>query len=331
MPATHREVHLVSRPKGPLRDEHFRVVEVPVPEPGQVLVRNQLMSVAAVMRTLMQSDAELPIPPFQPGEALWGPAIGSVVAAPGTELRPGDLVSHNLGWREYAVADAADVQRIDRDALPDVAAHLSQGFTAWLGIVRGAEVRPGDTVFVTGAAGGVGTLAGQFAKLRGAPRVIGSTGSRRKGRHLVDELGYDAVVIRGAGPIEDQLRTAAPDGIDAVFDNVGGEQLSAALAVARRGARIALVGALSGQLTGGFAAPVEIDSGSLILRGITLRGLSGSDHLGAIPQWMEEFGRALRTGDVTFPHVRLPGIHRAPLALCELLEGRHLGAVLVEL
>ncbi|MGV9771854.1 MDR family NADP-dependent oxidoreductase [Streptosporangium sp. NPDC003464] len=333
VPATHREVHLTARPEGALSTDHFHVVEVPVPEPGagQVLVRNRLMSVVAVMRTLVGDGAGLPMPPYGLGETPWAPALGEVVAAPGAGLSVGDLVTHTQGWREYATVDAAAAQRVDPEALPDVAAHLSQGLTAWLGIVRAAEVRPGDTVFVSGAAGGVGSLAGQFARLRGAARVIGSTGSRLKGRYLVEELGYDAAVIRGEGPIEDQLREAAPDGVDAVFDNVGGEQLSAALAVARRGARVALVGALSSQLSGGFNAPVEIDSASLILRGITLRGMSGSDHLDAIPQAMRDLGRGLREGTITFPHTRLSGIDQAPRALCELLEGRHIGAVLVEL
>lgn len=333
VPATHREVRLGTRPEGVLGIDHFHVVEAPVPKPahGQVLVRNRLMSVVAVMRTLMKGDADLPMPPYEPGEALWGPAIGEVIAAPGTDLRPGDHVTHRYGWREYATVDATDAQRIDPETLPDEAAHLSQGVIAWLGIVRAAEVREGDTVFVTGAAGGVGSLAGQFARLRGATRVIGSTSSQRKGQYLVKELGYDDVVIRGAGPIEDQLRQTAPDGIDAIFDNVGGEQLLAALAVARRGARVALVGTLSGQTSGGFTAPIEIDTGSLILRGITLRGMSGSDHLDAIPQAMKEYGRGLREGTITFPHTRLSGIDQAPRALCELLEGRHIGAVLVEL
>jgi NADPH-dependent curcumin reductase CurA len=330
---TQREVHLAARPEGTLSTDHFHVVEVPVPEPGsgQVLVRNRLMSVTAVMRTLMVGDARLPMPVYEPGGPLWGPAIGEVIAAPGTDLAPGSLVTHDHGWREYAVVDAAEVAQVDHAAVPDVAVHLSQAFTAWMGVVRAAEVRSGDTVFVTGAAGGVGSLAGQFARLRGAKRVIGSTGSARKGRYLVEELGYDAVVVRGAGPIEDQLRAAAPDGIDAVFDNVGGEQLSAALAVARRGARVALVGTLSGQVSGDFTATVEIDTGSLIVRGITLRGIAGVDHLDAVPQAMREFGQGLRDGTVVFPHTRLSGIDQAPRALCELLEGRHIGAVLVEL
>ncbi|MFG2847576.1 MDR family NADP-dependent oxidoreductase [Kitasatospora sp. NPDC048296] len=332
VPAIHREVRLAVRPQGRLSTDHLRVVEAPVPEPGpgQVLVRNRLMSVTAVMRTLMGGDVDLPVPPYGPGEALWGPAVGEVITGPGTGLSPGDLVAHDRGWREYAVLDAAGARRIDPGALPDVAAHLSQGVTAWLGVVRAAEVRPGDTVFVTAAAGGVGSLAGQFARLRGAARVIGSTSSQRKGEYLVQELGYDAVVLRGAGPIEDQLRETAPEGIDAVVDNVGGEQLLAALALARRGARVGLVGTLSGQVSGGFTAPIQIDTGSLILRGITLRGLSGSDHLDALSQAMREFGRGLRDDTVTFPHARLSGIDQAPRALCELLEGRHIGAVLVE-
>lgn len=335
LPATQHEIHLAGRPQGPLGPEHFQLVEAPVPEPGpgQVLVRNRMMSVSAVMRTLMQGADDLPMPSYAEGEALWGPALGEVVAVgdggPGPALS--DLVTHDSGWREYAVLEADQVTTEDPEALPDPAAHLSQGFTAWLGIVRGAEVRAGDTVFVTGAAGGVGTLAGQFARLHGAGRIIGSTGSPEKGRYLVEELGYDAVVIRGAEPIGKQLREVAPEGVDAVFDNVGGEQLSAALASARPGARFALIGALDGQLGGGFTSPVEVDSASLILRAITLRGVPGAAHLDALPLFHEEFARGMREGSLTFPYTKLTGIGQAPRALCELLEGKHTGAVLVEL
>ncbi|MFB1047643.1 MDR family NADP-dependent oxidoreductase [Streptomyces chrestomyceticus] len=332
-PATHHEVRLTGRPQGPLTDDLFEVVEVPVPEPksGQVLVRNTTMAVAAVMRTLMDETTTVPMPSFVPGEALYGAAVGEVVDAPGTDFAPGDLVEHHFGWREYALVDAAEVHRRDRDQLPDPAAYLSQGPTAYMGVVRGAEVRPGDTVFVSGAAGGVGSLAGQIARLRGAGRVIGSTGSQRKAEYLVDELGYDAAVIRGAGPFEEQLREAAPEGVDAVFDNVGGEQLQAAVALANRGARIALVGALSHQLSDSGTHTTEIDTLSLVARGITLRGIALYDHLDLIAEWNEQFGRGLRDGTLTFPHARLRGIQEAPRALRELVEGRHLGAVLVEL
>jgi NADPH-dependent curcumin reductase CurA len=334
IPATHREVRLASRPEGALDPGHFTVAEVPVPRPGpgQALVRNRLMSVAASLRTLMKADVGMPLPSFEVGGPLSAPAVGEVVTAPeGGTLRPGDLVSHWAGFREYAVVEADAAQPVDLTVLPDPVAYLSQGPAAWIGVVRGAEVREGDTVFVSGAAGGLGTLAGQFARLRGAGRVIGSTSSQRKADYLVETLGYDAVVLRGAGPIEDQLRKAAPEGIDAVVDNVGGEQLRAALALARPGARVGLIGALSAQVPGENTAPVEIDTYSLIVRGIQLRGISGARHRDALAEYQETFGRWLREGSVTVPHTRLSGIDQAPRALMELLEGHHIGTVVVEL
>jgi NADPH-dependent curcumin reductase CurA len=330
---TYREIRLVARPAGPLTDDVFEIAEQPVPEPepGQVLVRSTVMGVAAVMRSLMNDGTGLPMPSYALGQPLTGPAIGEVVAAPGTAFRPGDLVQHRLGWREYALLEESAARRIEPGVLPDPAAYLSQGPTAWMGVVRGAEVRPGDTVFVSGAAGGVGSLAGQIARLRGAGRVIGSTGSQHKAGRLVDELGYDAAVIRGAGPMAEQLRVAAPDGLDAVVDNVGGEQLQAAIAVANRGARLALVGALASQLSDTGSQPTEIDTLSLLARSITMRGVALYDHLDLVPEWYQRFGQGLRDGTLTFPHTRLHGIEQAPRALRELIEGRHLGAVLVEL
>ncbi|MEV0266351.1 NADP-dependent oxidoreductase [Streptomyces sp. NPDC050617] len=333
IPATHREVRLAAHVEGRLTDGHFEIAEVPVPRPGpgELLVRNKTMAVAAVMRTLMAAESPVPMPHFKLGEALTGPSVAEVaVAGSGTGFAPGDLVTtQSAGWREYAVVSEGEAQRVDPDLLPDPGAYLSQGPTAYMGIVRTAEVRSGDTVFVSGAAGGVGTLAGQIARLRGAARVIGSTSSQAKADVLTKELGYDAVVLRGAGPIEEQLRAAAPDGIDAVFDNVGGEQLQEAVKVANRGARIALIGALSGQL--GEGALATFDTLALVANGITLRGGALYDNLDVIPEWHRAFGRGLRDGTLTFPHARLSGIESAPRALRELTEGRHIGAVLVEM
>jgi NADPH-dependent curcumin reductase CurA len=332
---TYREVQLVARPHGALTDDVFRIAELPIPEPapGQVLVRNTVMAVAAVMRMLM-NDVNFPGARFQAyelGTPPNGPAVGEVVAAPGTDLAPGDLVTHRQGWREYSLVAADEARKLEPGALPDPAACLAQGATAWMGVVRGAEVSEGDTVFVSGAAGGVGSLAGQAARLRGAARLIGSTSSKAKADYLTSELGYDAVVLRGAAPIEEQLRAAAPDGIDAMIDNVGGEQLEAAIAVARRRARIALVGALSTQLSDTSPRKTEIDTLSLLSRGITLRGVALFDHFDIVPEWYRLFAAGLRDGTLKFPHARLKGIDQAPRALRELIEGRHIGAVLVEL
>lgn len=330
-PTTHREIHLTSRPDDELTTDHFRLVEAPVPEPGpgQVLVRNRVMNVAAAMRELARADPALPMPSYAVGEPLWAPTIGEVVDARDSELAEGTLIRHHSGWREYAVLGAAQAQPIDTAALPDPSAHLSQGFTAWIGLTRGAEVRKGDVVFVSGAAGGIGSMAAGIARLRGAARVVGSTGSQRKGARLVKECGYDAAILRTAGPIEDQLRAVAPDGIDVMFDAVGGEQLRAGLNLARKHARFAIAGALSGQYGGD--ASVRIEPYELMNRGISLRGVTNAEHLDAFAEWIRVFGRGLRDGTLTFPHARLRGVEQAPRALVELLGGQHIGTVLVEL
>ncbi|MFI0412212.1 MDR family NADP-dependent oxidoreductase [Actinomadura sp. 3N508] len=339
MPGTSREVRLAVRPEGLPEPEHFAVVEVPMPVPGdgEVLVRNRFFHVFPALRTLIGGSVrDAPFPGLQPGDTLYGKAIGEVVSAPpDAAVRPGDLVEHWLGWREYAAVPAGQCAPLG-DALPDPAAYLGQAAIAYTALTRDARLRPGDTVFVSGGAGGIGSLAGQFARALGAGRVIGSTGSPDKAKRLVSELGYDAAVLRGAGtlPIADQLAEAAPDGIDVLIDNVGGEQLRAALATARTGARFALVGTLAGQLSpdlSGTTAPVEIDTFQVIVKGIEIRGFGSSTGPAVDPGWAERFGGWLRSGEVTFPHARVAGIENAPRALHEMIGGRHLGTVIVEL
>ncbi|MFG2207270.1 hypothetical protein [Streptomyces sp. NPDC048638] len=162
-----------------------------------------------------------------PGQALWGSVVGES-RWPRRRPRPGDPVHHSYGWREFALAPGSVVRRIDPDALPTLAAHLSQGATARGALRRAAEVRPGGTVFVTGAARGVGRSGGRIARRLGARRGVGDTGSERKAVRLRAEPGYDDIVVRGAGPVARRLRRAAPDGIDVLLDAVGGERLAAA-------------------------------------------------------------------------------------------------------
>lgn len=333
-PSTAREIRVAGLPAGLPGPGDLAVVEAPVPVPGQgeVLVRNRFFIVLSALRTLLAGGVPgAPLPRLSAGDALFGPAVGEVVAAPGGgALKAGDLVRHVAGWREYAVVPETSCDLVP-DGLPDPADCLAQGATAYGALTAGAGVSPGDTVFVSGGAGSVGSVAGQVARLLGAGRVIGGTGSAWKAGRLTEEFGYDAAVVRGAAPLADQLRAAAPDGIDVFFDTTGGEELRAAITVARPLARFVLVGALSGQVGGtGTAAPVEIDSVQLIVKQIALRGYAGGDP-GLRAEWDKRYAGWLRSGAITFPYTRVEGIEQAPKALHDVLAGSHAGTVVVAL
>ncbi|CAM5351844.1 Putative NADP-dependent oxidoreductase OS=Streptomyces glaucescens OX=1907 GN=SGLAU_11025 PE=4 SV=1 [Streptomyces glaucescens] len=245
-----REVHLVSRPVGAPVPENFAVVTTSVPEPadGQVVVRNTWMSVDPYMRGRM-NDAPSYIPPFALDAAMEGSAIGEVVASRDASIPVGATVSHFLGWREYAVVDAAGATVID-PALGRPQDYLgalgTTGLTAYAALTRIAPVEEGDVVFVSAAAGAVGSVAGQLARKLGASRVIGSAGGPAKTKKLLDGFGYDAAVDYRQRALAEQLAQAAPDGIDVYLDSVGGDHLQAAIGTMRAGGRIALVGAISG-------------------------------------------------------------------------------------
>jgi NADPH-dependent curcumin reductase CurA len=340
LPSTHREVRLLRRPRGLPSLEHFEIVETPLPVPKkhEVLIRNLFFRVSASVRMMVSEGAEdvqgVPFPALRAGDTLAEEAVGEVVAAaPDSGLSAGDLVLHFLGWREFAAVPVESCLRAE-DILPSPAALLSHGWTAYAALTRGLKVKPGDTVFVSSAAGAVGSMAGQIARLLGAGRVIGSTSSHAKAERLMSELRYDAAVTRGAEPIISQLAAVAPDGIDIFFDNVGGEQLEAAVAVARPGARFVIIGALSGQLakTGtGRTAPVKLDSFQILLKRVTVRGYSADDDPEVRSEWTRQFADWLRSGDIRFPHVMIAGIEQAPQALQDVTSGKYFGTVLVQL
>ncbi|GAA2864350.1 NADP-dependent oxidoreductase [Actinoplanes cyaneus] len=298
---------------------------MPVPGPGEVLVRNRYFTVVAALRTLLAGGVPgAPMPALRTGDVPSGPAIGEIVDGPGT----GRLVRHLRGWREYATVPLAETDPVD-ETLPDPVAHFANGAAAYGALTRAVTIAPGDTVLVTGGAGSVGTMAGQIARLLGAGRVVGSTGSAGKADRML-ALGYDAVVTR---PIGDQLAKAAPDGVDVIFDTVGGDDLRAALGAANRRARVALIGSLAGQLGAhgtGTTGPVEIDTYQLILKQITMTG-----HVGGNPEisaeWDARYAAWLRAGRIEFPHVLVDGIEQAPQALRDVWRGRHLGTVVVRL
>jgi hypothetical protein len=328
-----RQIHLASRPVGWPSADNFRLVEVDVPEPGpgQVVVRNLVMSVDPAMRGRM-NDVKSYVPPFQLDQALDGGAVGEVIASNSDTITVGDTVLHGLGWREHAVLDAARTRKVDTSVAP-LSAYLGvlgmPGLTAYVGMLDIAAMRPGEAVFVSGAAGAVGSLAGQVAKLRGAGLVIGSAGSAEKVNHLVEDLGFDAAFNYKDAPVRAQLKQAAPNGIDVYFDNVGGDHLEAAIASLNQFGRVALCGAISQYNATQPQGPRNLSLA--IGKRLTLRGFIVIDHTGRRAAFVEEVGGWLRDGKVRFDETFVHGIEHAPEALIGMLRGDNVGKMLVRL
>ncbi|WP_199099139.1 NADP-dependent oxidoreductase [Dyella sp. ASV21] len=335
-----REVRLAAHPTGTLLPEHFVITEaVPVPGANDVVVRNRWFRVSVSTRLMATHGAEavkgIPFPVLKPGDVLADGAIGEVVSCPhDSGFRVGDLIYHPLGWREYAAVDASQCVALGNEPI-DPAAYLGHGWTAYAALTRGIQIREGDTVFVSSGAGAIGSMAGQIARKLGAGRVIGSTGTKDKAEWMKAELGYDTVIMRNGRPIIEPLAEAAPDGIDVFVDMVGGEQLSAAMACAREGARFVLLGALTAELNvseASLRAPLEIDSFQLIIKGITLRGYSAdSDATEAFAEWLQCARRWQSEGDFHLTHTTFHGIDSAPRALHEACAGKLRGVVMVAL
>ncbi len=329
---TGREVRLVARPEGLPAPGDFEITEVAVPDPavGQVLVRNLFMSLEPGMLMLIAGISGLPMPRYEIGEVMYGAAIGEVVASADPSLGAGDLVMHRFGWREYAVARAGLFRRVNRNAYPTLSTHLGSGLVAYVGLMNGAELRPGDTVFVSSAAGATGHMAGQIARLKGASRVIGSAGSPGKVAQLTGKLGFDAAFDHHDGPIVDRLREAAPEGIDVYFDNVGGEQLRAAIEVMNPRGRIALCGALNRQ-GGNRPDDGPDDLLSVIGKRLTLRGFTMRDHPDRAPEFERQFLTWLSEGAIVYDETVIDGLANAPQALLGLVEGAYTGKTVVRL
>ena len=245
---TSREICLASRPNGLPTAANFTLAWT-ASEPlkdQEVLVRNLFMSVDPYMRGRMNEGRSY-VPAFEIGKPLEGAAVGDVIESRAPEFQAGDVVTSNFGWREYFTASPKALHRVGRDIQP-LSAYLGvlgmTGLTAWTGLNL-VEVKAGNVIFISGAAGAVGNVAGQLAKLRGC-RVIGSAGSAEKVPVLRDECVFDGAFNYKAGPVAEQLKREAPEGIDVYFDNVGGETLQAALSALRVHGRIIACGSISG-------------------------------------------------------------------------------------
>ncbi|WP_116244730.1 NADP-dependent oxidoreductase [Nocardiopsis sp. FIRDI 009] len=334
MSVTSREVHLVARPVGEPKPGDFALVETSVadPGPGQVLVRNDWMSVDPYMRGRM-NDTESYVPPFRLGEVMEGGAVGTVTASGSDAVPVGATVLHTGGWREYALLDADAVRVVDTDqaAAEDYLGVLGMvGLTAYAGLTRVAPVEEGDVVFVSGAAGAVGSLAGQIARQLGASRVIGSAGGPEKKRRLLEEFGYDAAIDYREGDLKGQLAEAAPDGIDVYFDNVGGDHLRAAIGAARTHGRIALCGAISMY---NATEPVPGPDNLFLAVGkrLTLRGFIVGDHYDLFGEYARRAATWLAEGSLRAERTVVDGIDHAVDGFLDMMRGANTGKMLVRL
>ncbi|WP_327681558.1 NADP-dependent oxidoreductase [Kitasatospora sp. NBC_00458] len=328
------EVRLAARPVGEPTADTFELVRTAVPEPaeGEIVVRNTWMSVDPYMRGRMD-DAPSYIPPFQLGAALDGSAVGVVVASRSAAVPVGATVSHFLGWREYAVLDAAAATVVDTGLAPAPAylgALGTTGLTAYAALTRTAPVREGDVVLISAAAGAVGSVAGRLARKLGASKVIGSAGGPEKARRLVTDFGYDAAIDYRAGSLEEQLAEAAPEGIDVYLDSVGGDHLRAAIAAMRTGGRIALVGAIS-TYNATSPAPGPDNLFQAAAKELNLRGMLVSSHFDLFPEWIGKAAGWLADGSLRTEQTVVDGIDRAPDAFLGVLRGANTGKMLVRL
>ena len=332
MPTPTREIHLASRPHGRPVPDNFRTVEVELPDPGpgQVLVRNTYLSVDPYMRGRM-NDVKSYVPPFQVDAALDGGAVGEVVAAGDATVPVGTTVLHQAGWREHALLATAAVRPVDVSRVP-ASAYLGvlgmPGLTAFVGLTEIAPVRSGDTVFVSGAAGAVGSVAGQIARHLGAAKVIGSAGSPDKVDWLTGELGFDVGIDYKAAPIARQLAEHGP--VDVYFDNVGGDHLEAAISAMADFGRIACCGMIAGY-NADAPLPGPRNLMMLISKRLTMRGFIVSDHREAAGDFYRRGGQWLADGQLRYRETVVDGFEQTVGAFLGLLEGDNTGKMLVRL
>ena len=326
-----REIRLVARPRGFPDEELFEVAETAIPDPaeGQVLIRNAFFSVDPYMRPRM-NDVRSYVAPFTLGEAMTGGAVGRVVASRDERHAEGDWVLHYLGWREWALTDGAAVRRLDPEAAP-VSTALGvlgmPGFTAWYGLFALGRPQEGDTVLVSGAAGAVGSAAGQMAAIAGC-RVVGSAGSAEKLAWLRD-LGFDGVFNYREQSAREALAELAPEGIDIYFDNVGGDHLEAAIGALRTYGRVVACGSIS-RYNDAEPSPGPRNMFLVVTKRLRIEGFIIRDHYDRFGDFVAEASEWVRDGRLRYRETVVEGIENAPKAFLGLLRGENIGKMLVK-
>lgn len=328
---TYQQIVLASRPQGQVVPENFRLETVPVPalKDGEVLVRNHYLSLDPYMRGRME-DAKSYAAPQAIGDVMIGGTAGEVVESKNPKFAAGDKVVGMLGWAELGVSDGMSLRTVDTTRIP-LSAYLGAvgmpGMTAWYGLTQIMQPKEGETIVVSAASGAVGSVVGQLATQRGC-RAVGIAGGAEKCAYVIDELGFDACVDYKAGNLGADLKAATPNGVDAVFENVGGKIFDASLARMNPFGRIALCGLIAGY--GGEPVPINNVRAFLSMR-LTMRGFIVSEHMHLWPQGLKELGMLVATGKLKFRESVAQGLQSAPDAFIGLLKGRNFGKQLVKL
>lgn len=327
-----RQILLVDRPRGRATEENFRMVEVPLAPlaEGRFRLRNHYLSVDPYMRGRMD-DVKSYAKSFDLGEVMPGRALGEVIESHHAKFRPGEWVSGDFGWQLYAVSDGREVRRIDVSSAP-LTWHLGvlgmPGVTAWIGLLHLAQPKAGETVLVSAAAGAVGSVVGQIAKIQGC-RAVGIAGGQEKCAYVAGELGFDACIDYKSGRLEQDLEAATANGVDVYFDNVGGEILDAALTRLNMFSRISLCGMISRYNT--LESYGVTNLLALLVNRVRLQGFIVSDYLELWPRALADLSGWVKEGRLKYRVTIVEGLANAPSALLGLLDGKNIGKQLVKL
>ena len=326
------QILLSSRPQGWVTQENFETVQNPVPDvqDGQILVRNLWLSLDPYMRGRM-NDTKSYVPPFQVSEVLQGQAVGEVAASKNEKFGEGDLVTGMFGWEQYTLSSGEGVRRLESNEVP-LSYYLSllgtTGFTAYLGLFDIGNLQAGETLFVSAAAGAVGSAAGQMAKLKGC-RVVGTAGSDEKVDYLTNELSFDAAFNYKTASLSQALKESCPDGIDLNFENVGGDILEAVLPRMNNFGRVAVCGMIA-HYNDETPRPGPRTLPLVISKRLKLQGFIVSDHMDQMKPFIQEMSGWIAEGKVKQRETVAEGIESAPEAFIGMFKGDKIGKQLVK-
>ncbi|MGY0063988.1 NADP-dependent oxidoreductase [Streptomyces sp. LZ34] len=332
-----RQIVLAARPHGDPKESDFAIVEgaLPVPGDGQVLMRNVLLSLDPYNRIIM-GNANSDQPSIDIGDPMFGFTIAVIEQSGNPGFAVGDYVASMSGWQDYAVSDGSDLRKIDPEAAP-LTANLGvlgmTGLTAWVGLTKIINPKPGGTLVVTAAAGAVGTAAAQIGKLRGY-RVVGVAGGPEKSRHLLVDLGLDAAVDYKAPDFAEQLADAVPDGIDTVYENVGASMFEALLPHLNLKAQLA-VGGVMAQITRtrAFEGPDRLPDllRAVVYKDLTVRGFSVPDYFDSYPEFLADLAPAAAQGKLRYAEHIIEGLENIPALFPEMFQGRIMGKMIAKI